>query len=86
MTTVELLAYCSAHKHQPCIPDLVWQGQMHRDENLGVLCNDYDDAAPNGFHDMYDSILETRDWLVTIDRTYPTVLFTEGAGCNKQQK
>lgn len=78
MTTVELLAYCRAQDHQPCIPDLVWQREMHRDENLSFLCSSSDFNSPNGFHDMYDTILGTRSWLLVTKRTYATVLFTEG--------
>ena len=86
MTTVELLILCQTQEPQPCVPDLLWQRQMHRDANLEVLCNDYDDATPNGFHDTYLAILETQSWLTTVGRTYATVLFREDAGCNKQQK
>ena len=86
MTTVELLVFCQTRKPQPCVPDLIWQRQMHRDENLQVLCSDYDDAAPNGFHDTYMAIIETRSWLITLGRTYPTVLFTKGTTCSKPQK
>lgn len=85
MTTVELLAYCRAHKPQPCIPDLVWQREMHRDENIGLLRDGIDLISANGFQDMYDSILETRNWLVTVERTYATVLFTEDTTCSKPQ-
>lgn len=86
MTTVELLVFCQTRTPQPCVPDLLWQRQMHRHENLEVLCNDYGDSTPNGFHDTYIAILETRSWLHTIGRTYSTVLFTENAECSKPQK
>lgn len=76
MTTVELLAYCKAHAHQPCVPDLVWQHGMHRDENIGLLLDG--SLSPHGFHDMVESILEPRSWLLRVERTYATVLFTEG--------
>ena len=84
MTTVELLIHCQARRPQPCIPDLLWQRQMHRDENLEILCRDYD-RTPNGFHDTDLAILETRRWLRTLDRTYATVLFRKDAGCSKPQ-
>lgn len=77
MTTVELLAYCWAQKIEPCIPDLVWQHEMQRDENLGLLCDKEAFLTPNGFHDMHDAILEDRSWLRHVNRTYATVLFTE---------
>lgn len=86
MTTVELLAQCRVQKPQPYIPDLVWQREAHSKENLRSLCSDDDPGLPSGFHDMYIIILETRSWLVTLDRTYATVLFTEGSTCNKPQK
>lgn len=85
MTTVELLIHCQTRRPQPCVPDLLWQRQMHRDANLEILCRDYD-RTPNGFHDTYIAILETRSWLRTLDRTYATVLFREDAGCSKPQK
>lgn len=87
MTTVELLAYCRAQKPQPCVPDLVWQREAHHDENIRLLRGkDADYLAPNGFHGMYDTILETRSWLVATKRTYATVLFTEGAACSEPRK
>ena len=80
MTTVELLAYCRAQKRQPCVPDLLWQREAHHDENIGLLRGKGAGVlTPNGFHDMYATILETRSWLVTVERTYATVLFTEDA-------
>lgn len=85
MTTVELLIHCQTRSPQPCVPDLLWQRQMHRDENLGILCSD-DRSSPNGFHDTYIAILETQSWLRTLDRTYATILFMEGGGCSKPQK
>lgn len=86
MTTVELLIHCQTRKPQPCVPDLIWQRQMHLHENLYVLRGGYDDSTPNGFHDMYMTILETRSWLRTIGRTYATVLFKGGRGCSKPRK
>lgn len=86
MTTVELLAYCKAQKRQPCVPDLVWQQETHRDENLNFLCSNSDFNSPNGFHDMYDVILETRSWLIHTKRTYATVLFTGDTTCSEPQK
>ena len=78
MTTVELLAYCQTHKPRPCIPDLVWQHEMHQGENLRYLCGDDDTLTPrSGYHDMYGVILENRHWLLQMKRTYATVLFTE---------
>lgn len=58
MTTNELLAYCQTRKYDPYIPDLVWQHEMQRDGNLSALCSAC--TPPNGFHDMYDVILEAR--------------------------
>lgn len=76
MTTVELLDYCRTRNPQPCVPDLLWQRQTHRDENLGILCSD-DLSSPTGFHDTYILILETRSWLNAVGRIYATVLFME---------
>ena len=77
MTTVELLAYCQTRKPQPCIPDLIWQHNIHRDENLAILCSD--SSTPEGFHDMHIAIMETRSWLLASGRPYETILFTEDA-------
>lgn len=82
MTTIELLAYCRV---QECVPDLVWQREMHRDENLRALCDEEAFLAPNGHHDMYDVILETHNWLLQMKRTYATVLFAESAACSEPQ-
>lgn len=79
MTTVELLEYCRTREHQPLIPDLVWQHGMHRDENIGLLCSEDDFISPHGFHDMVESILEPRSWLLRVERTYATILFEEDA-------
>lgn len=88
MTTVELLAFCRARKKEPCAPDLVWQKEMHRDENLRYLCGGDDDTLTprTGYHDMYDTILENRSWLLTTRRTYATVLFKGGVTCSEPQK
>ena len=85
MTTVELLVYCQAQGPQPYAPDLIWQRNMHRDANLAILCND-GSSTPESFHDMYMAIMEIRSWLLTIERSYETVLFMEDAGCSKPQK
>ena len=79
MTTIELLEFCRTRDHQPLIPDLVWQHGMHLDENIGVLCAGDSFIPPHGFHDMVESILEPRSWLVRVERIYATVLFEEGA-------
>jgi hypothetical protein len=86
MTTVELLAYCRAREREPCIPDLIWQREVRRDDNLRFLC-EYDVALTpnNGYHDMYDFILENRSCLLTTGRPYATVLFTENPACSKPQ-
>lgn len=87
MTTVELLAYCRARKHEPYIPDLVWQREAHHDENLRSLCGDDVALTPNnGYHDMYNLILENRSWLLTTRRTYATVLFKGGVTCSEPQE
>lgn len=57
MTTVELLIHCQTRKPQPCIPDLIWQRDMHRNENLAILCSD-DFPTPEGFHDTCRVIIE----------------------------
>lgn len=77
MTTIELLAYCRAQEPEPPVPDLVWQHEMHRDENLKCLCDNNGIDTPSGFHDMYTIILEPRHWLIARERIYATVLFTE---------
>ena len=83
MTTVELLAYCRAGQ---CVPDLIWQHEMHRDENLRALCDEEAFFTPNGYHDMYGGILEAHNWLLHMKRTYATVLFAESAACSEPQE